>query len=147
MGTRCQVKVKEHGVICPQEEVTLYHHFDGYPSNMVPLIAKAYEADWKHGRVGKVATFLVTQDAEGYEIEQGHELHGDIEWYYILDVKSEQHIGAIPEWFLRVYKTPFNCYSIHDMKLVFSGPIEDAEKNIEAMEEMQAWEPDAKEQF
>lgn len=102
---------------------------------MVPLIADAYAPEWKHGRIGKVATFVLAQDPEGYELEQGHELHGDIEWYYILEVKSESHVGAIPEWFLRVYDVPYGANSIHDMRLVFKGPIADAVKRAVSMED------------
>lgn len=135
MSTRCQVKIVTKGVQRPQEEFTLYHHCDGYPSSMVPLIAAAYAPDWQHGRNGKVATFVVVEDPTGYEIEQGHALHGDIEWYYILEVKSETHVGAIPEWFLRVYAVPSGVTSIHDMRLVFKGPIAEAAKRAETMEE------------
>jgi hypothetical protein len=41
MSTRCQVKVSS-GVKGNQEAVTLYHHHDGYPTNMLPLMADAY---------------------------------------------------------------------------------------------------------
>ena len=39
MSTRCMVEVR--GGINQTSEV-LYHHSDGYPSNMVPLIQAAY---------------------------------------------------------------------------------------------------------
>lgn len=136
MSTRCQVKIVTEGVQCPQEEVTLYHHCDGYPSSMVPLIAAAYEPDWRHGRVGKVATFVVAEDPTGYEIEQGHALHGDIEWYYILGV--EDNPKDAPKWFLRVYEVPYESDSINEMRLVFKGPIEEAVKQAETMEESAA---------
>lgn len=104
MSTRCQVKIKEHGSISSKDQVTLYHHCDGYPTAMIPLIAAAYKPDWKHGRFGKVVSFVIAEDPEGYEVEQGHAMHGDIEWYYILEVKSKQDVSAIPQWILNVYK-------------------------------------------
>jgi len=134
MSTRCQVKVKEFGVENDQEAFTLYHHCDGYPSAMVPLIAGAYKPDWKHGRIGKVASFVVAEDVEGYEVEQGHELHGDIEWYYVLEVKSETHVSAVPEWFLTVYDAPYDSRSIQDMRKVFEGRIQDAVPLADSME-------------
>ena len=42
MGTRCQVQVVEEAENKDWEEkVTLYHHWDGYPDNMIPLFKKA----------------------------------------------------------------------------------------------------------
>jgi hypothetical protein len=135
MSTRCQVKIVTAGVQSSKNEFTLYHHCDGYPSAMVPLIAAAYAPDWKHGRNGKVAAFVIAEDENGYELEQGHALHGNIEWYYILEVKSETHVGAIPEWFLRVYAVPYGALAMPDMRLVFKGPIAEAVKRAETMEE------------
>jgi hypothetical protein len=130
MSTRCQVKIKEFGVTDPDNEFTLYHHCDGYPSSMVPLIAAAYAPDWKHGRVGKAAAFVVAEDVEGYDMEQGHALHGDIEWYYILSIRDEQ----VPEWTLRVYQVVGEPV-LEDMRLVFNGPIAEAVKKSATMEE------------
>ena len=91
MSTRCQVKVVAGGWCAGHEDATftLYHHCDGYPSNMLPLMASAYENDWQHERPGKAASFLCAVDPGGFEPEQGHELHGDIEWYYILHVTAK----------------------------------------------------------
>lgn len=132
MSTRCQVKITEKGVKNDKEAVTLYHHCDGYPSNMVPLIAGAYKPDWKHGRIGKAVSFVVAEDVDGYDVEQGHELHRDIEWYYILEIKSEQHVAAIPEWTLNVYECDGD--SLSDYTKVYSGPIEKAVPLADSME-------------
>ena len=83
MSTRCQVQV-----VGEDEKFTLYHHWDGYPSNMVKLLCEAY-ASFKAkpragGTAGKAVSFVVAADPDGYEVEEGHELHGDIEWYYRL---------------------------------------------------------------
>ena len=102
MSTRCQVKVTGAW----QQAVTLYHHTDGYPSFIVPLIRKAHEAmaqptrsgteeldeRWRMNRAGKVASYLCFVDPGVFEPEVGHALHGDIEWYYTLDV-SQGHAG------------------------------------------------------
>lgn len=133
MSTRCQVKVVskdfEKGTA-----ITLYHHCDGYPSNMVPLIASAYRPDWQHGRVGKVAAFLCAADPGGFEPEEGHDLHGDIEWYYIIQISSKGHIEDIPTWNLVVYDVPCDARNVGSMKKVFVGPIEDAVKLADKME-------------
>lgn len=102
MSTRCQVKVIDDKD--PDDAVTLYHHCDGYPTNMLPLIAAAYEPNWEHGRVGKVASFLCAEDPGSFEPESGHELHGDIEWYYILKIKADYDVQAVPVWFIDVYR-------------------------------------------
>ena len=105
MSTRCQVKV-EH--LSHKEAVTLYHHCDGYPSNMVPLIASAYKPDWQHGRAGKVASFLCATDPDGFEPEDSHDLHGDIEWYYILEMDGSGDTFDIPVWKLKVHTIPYD---------------------------------------
>ena len=91
MSTRCQVKVIQEGMGNDwKEEVTLYHHYDGYPENMIPVINKAfnfkdkYDNDWIKGRAGKVASLLCWADPGIFEPESGHELHPDIEYYYKL---------------------------------------------------------------
>lgn len=107
MSTRCQVKI--HGPKGKEKDaVTLYHHCDGYPTYMLPTIFRGYAPDWKHGRIGKAASFIVAADPEEYEIEEGHALHGDIEWYYTIEVVSEQHVNAIPTWKVTVHKVSFN---------------------------------------
>jgi len=86
MGTRCQVKVTQEGMKYIdggkiKEAVTLYHHFDGYLSNMVPLFIKAYgigrvpkfsygdlyEEAWRLGCIGKAASFLCAADPGAFE--------------------------------------------------------------------------------
>ena len=101
MSTRCQVQVR-HG----DEQITLYHHTDGYPSYMLPLFGKAYELSgkgWQAGRVGKIASFLCAADPGVFEPEEGAKLHGDIEWYYRIEPTGETHIGACPLWHITVY--------------------------------------------
>jgi len=106
MSTRCQVHVVCEGVGWT-EACTLYHHFDGYPSNIVPLIAKAFELSgkgWEAGRAGKAASFLCAADPGGFEPEEGHELHGDIEFYYVVHLVNKHHgcVGDKPAWEVEV---------------------------------------------
>lgn len=102
MSTRCQVKVIQKGMRW-EEAVTLYHHCDGYPSNMLPLIHSAYEPDWEHGRAGKVASFLCAKNPGEFEPEDHHRIHQDIDWYYVLTVTSDETVGSIPKWSIEVF--------------------------------------------
>ena len=95
MSTRCQVQVIQEGMGSWEDKVTLYHHTDGYPEYMIPIINKAYNykrkplwkgdtdlsCGWEKGRAGKVASLLCWADPIVFEPEEGHELHGDIEYY------------------------------------------------------------------
>ncbi len=97
MSTRCQVQVIQEGE-CREQRITLYHHWDGYPENIIPLIYKAYcyeenpssvskntfKTDWRKARAGKVASLLCWADPAEFEPEQGHRLHADIQYYYRL---------------------------------------------------------------
>ena len=102
MSTRCQVRVIQRAIDIfnkPwEEDVTLYHHTDGYPEYMIPIIWNAYNftdeeesifesnkasfRSWQKERAGKVASFLCWADPGVFEPEAGHELHVDIEYYY-----------------------------------------------------------------
>ena len=121
MSTRCQVSVK--GGLFP-EQFTLYHHTDGYPEVMIPLIQRAWEMqahnvfvdpyvsekDWRKGRTGKVASFLCAADPGVMEPENSHELHQDTEYYYEIFVNqtndgfgwdiriSDGNLNIIDDW-------------------------------------------------
>ena len=126
MSTRCQTKVFQTGTGWDQA-VTLYHHCDGYPSAMLPLFAEAwlkfgtgsvtgnafpYKRGWECGRAGHVASYLCATDPDGFEPEEGHGLHGDIEWYYTLECRNASggSMAESPEWFVQV----------HDIENVFT---------------------------
>jgi hypothetical protein len=132
MSTRCQVKIE--GVDLEKgEAITLYHHCDGYPSNMVPLLARAYKPDWQHGRVGKAASFVIALEPDQFEPEAGHDLHGDIEWYYIIRVSSKGHTADVPKWTLSVYKCTGD--TLDEFTLVYNGLIQKAVELADSMEE------------
>jgi hypothetical protein len=109
MSTRCQVKVTQ-----PNESITLYHHTDGYPEYMIPMIARAYHfqdetskkyyhdgKDWRKGRAGKVAGLICWSDPGTFEPEDTHTLHGDIEYYYLINVIDEDK----PRWEVSIYES------------------------------------------
>ena len=124
MSTRCQVQVIEGDQ--PWEKLTLYHHCDGYPSNMLPLIQKAYTmigSGWKAGRAGQMASYLCATDPGGFEPEAGHELHGDIEYFYtIRPSNQDKHIGAVVKWIVTAYGVPLDCKTVDQMTLLATAP-------------------------
>jgi hypothetical protein len=107
MSTRCQVQVIGTGE--DADKVTLYHHTDGYPSFMVPLIAKAYRhavkpspdgyaRAWQAARVGKSAGQLCWAHPGKMEPEAGHDLHGDIAYLYLVYISGAMDTGATGRW-------------------------------------------------
>jgi len=118
MSTRCQVKVTGTD-INGSDSFTLYHHCDGYPDYMLPLIAKGHIDSWQAGRIGKAAAMVVSSDPTGFELEQGHELHGDIEYYYVVDVNGG-------DWLITAYESPYDPSSIADMDKIGVFDLEQA---------------------
>ena len=109
MSTRCQVTVIQEGLSW-QERLTLYHHCDGYPSYMLPVIQQAWDLShggWEAGSAGTAASYLCAADPGQMEPEEGHALHGDIEYFYRLFVSNEQNgtIGERPVWEVEVLET------------------------------------------
>jgi len=119
MSTRCQVQVIQEGIW--SKKVTLYHHCDGYPDNILPIIQQAYEIGaqkgnraqlglWELGRAGKVASLLCAADPGQFEPESGHKLHGDIEYYYRLYLVNKKggSLAENPVWEIEIYTTHKN---------------------------------------
>ena len=132
MSTRCQVQVVEGDGKQPWEKLTLYHHSDGYPTHILPEIVETFEEfgkGWEGYRAGKVASFLCAAHPGTFEPEAGHTLHGDIEWYYVLQV-GEKRGGEYSMWNVDVYKVRSGR-----KKLVYHGSIEDARDNDKLIEE------------
>lgn len=141
MSTRCQVHVVENDGNQPWERLTLYHHCDGYASNMLPLIASAFKArtkGWEGGRAGKVASFLCAADPGQFEPEPGHELHGDIEWYYRLWVKEHHDVEGRPiTWEIEVFDPDTNTgtHLAPGRLLLARMSVEDAAKGYDKFED------------
>ena len=106
MSTRSQVKVTDG-----DNSLTLYHHTDGYPSGILPLIRQAwtkYGQEWEGARVYKVASMLCAVDPVIFEPLDYHTIHGDIEFYYLIDCKGTAHIGTKPDWTVTTYAVSFD---------------------------------------
>ena len=105
MATRCQVEIVPTGNaldrgIRPEDVNRLYHHWDGYPTNMLPNIrdaftkAVAYLKENSEPGGGarqiihclsdpaKSAAFLCHHEPDGYEPEDHDAVHGDAEFFY-----------------------------------------------------------------
>jgi hypothetical protein len=124
MSTRCQVQVIQEGLPWEQK-ITLYHHCDGYPSNIIPLLREAFNSgdEWERGRAGKAASFLCAVDPGQFEPEDSHQKHGDIEYYYKLYVVNTQ-LGRIEEkvqWEVEIYNP--------DNLILKRSPIEEIDAN------------------
>ncbi len=106
MSTRCNVVVK--GGNQNEKAQQLYHHCDGYPTNLLGRILEGRKIGltqptwakgnpdplygvqpWQLGRVGKVASFLCAADPGQFEPEEPG-LHSDIEYFYEVDLITEK---------------------------------------------------------
>jgi len=132
MSTRCQVQVIEDYANGDQEKATLYHHCDGYPSNMLRLFWESWQAmhnytykmykkmgyknedckryqeysGYQLDRCGYVSSFLCFVDPTGYGPLGYHDLHGDIEYYYRLYTAPAVQDKSI--WEVEVYTSHGN---------------------------------------
>lgn len=103
MSTRCQVEVFDQ----IGESRWLYHHWDGYPTSMLPLFVQAWEKAqallttdghdqfWQLGRAGKVASFLCHADPMGFEVEGVDHQRGDVDWVYRIFIVGDYDQ---PQW-------------------------------------------------
>lgn len=106
MSTRSQVKVTDG-----THSLTLYHHTDGYPTGILPLIFQAwdkYGRGWEGARVHKVASMLCATDPVIFEPLDYHTLHADIEYYYVINCKDTAHVGTTPDWTVTSYAVAFD---------------------------------------
>ena len=90
MATRTTIQLQNTvGVI--EQTVTLYKHWDGYPSNVIPLIELAVKnanVNPRNGRyTSNVLAELIKLDNE-ICITKSHEVHGDTEYQYNLKGKN-----------------------------------------------------------
>ncbi len=144
MSTRCQLQVIQQEPYITK--VTLYHHHAGNPEYMIPSIYKAYtwvnESDingnWIKGRAGKVASLLCWADPGEFEPEEGHNLHGDIEFYYRLycdySYREKRAIWKIDIYYRQEWSDEIDHQTtLADFKLIKSQQnIEDLVKNTMA---------------
>lgn len=120
MSTRCQVQIKQTRELQGWDDlISLYHHWDGYPEHMLPIIYRAFKnaskipADYKHlgsnpnafklGRAGHIASYLCAADMHQFEPESSTELHSDIEWLYIIEPKQKKD-SIYYQWYVTVYE-------------------------------------------
>lgn len=88
MSTRCQIEFR-----CGPDRRTVYRHWDGYPSAVVPDLLAFLAWSTRHGDVEyESANFLFWSKRDlgarseqlGFGICVNDELHGDIEYYYVV---------------------------------------------------------------
>ena len=97
MSTRANVHVTATGLVeGDTETIQLYHHCDGYPTNMLPLMASHKGNGWQAGRAGKLAAYLIATDPGGFEPEPELGLHPDIEYFYCVTTHNKNG-GATSE--------------------------------------------------
>ena len=122
MSTRANVRITAEGLGW-EDEVQLYRHCDGYPTSVLPSLAKAYKwsgGGWEAGRPGKAAAYICAASFQKakkagdlelapyvpYEPDSDLRLHPDIEWVYRV-VLVNHHSGITteePTWEVEVYK-------------------------------------------
>lgn len=93
MSTRCQIEFKRGS-----QRRTIYRHWDGYPGAVLPDLLSFLAWSTRGGDVEyEAANFLFWSKREldernqelGFGVCQNDELHGDIEFYYV--VEHTQH--------------------------------------------------------
>jgi len=97
MSTRCQVEFRDQYSKEGEKDVMLYHHYDGYPENMIPTIKdglKSFDKSgahpywWDSERVA--AHFVANVDNGDFpQFQPSSEVHGDIEFYYIVTLIND----------------------------------------------------------
>ena len=93
MSTRCIVEIKDYWMCDDkkvEKELTLYHHYDGYPSGVGKfLIEKIYPDLTRRNNIdGEIIAnkLIKDKDDNGYEIT--YYTHSDIEYKYVIDVPA-----------------------------------------------------------
>ena len=144
MSTRANVRITSEG-LGGWEEVQLYRHCDGYPTSVLPSLAKAFEwsgGGWEAGRPAKAAAFIIAANYEPareqngvrylpytpYEPDTDLQLHGDIEWLYrvVVITHSRFYTDRGPTWEVEVYKPTaefWNEPSFQNCRLVKRGEV------------------------
>ena len=87
MSTRSAVIVKQEG----QQDVYLYHHFDGYPDGVgYSLLCESKTwNEWNKWYNNSIVNELIKdKEDDGYEFTQY--IHSDIEYLYIIDCDKKK---------------------------------------------------------
>lgn len=86
MSTRCQIEFRNSRI-----RRTVYRHWDGYPSAVIPDLLAFLAWSTRHGDVEyEAANFLYWSKRDldepqlGFGICANDELHGDVEFYYVV---------------------------------------------------------------
>lgn len=130
MSTRSQILVKAEGLdFSYLHRYPLYHQCDGYPSNILPLIRKAYKKAigqkqpwggipalagyiqrdypdaWEAGRPEKVASFLCAVEPGAFVPMLTKQIGNWIEWYYVITAVNIRQgcTTDFPTWKVDVY--------------------------------------------
>jgi hypothetical protein len=105
MSTRCQVFIIEKLKGKEERIGTLYHHFDGYPERMVPMLNEAIKK-WQKEATRRptdsytLINYIVAEDPSGYMMEPiDGKIHFDLAYLYEVRVKSK---GNNWEWTAQV---------------------------------------------
>ena len=87
MSTRCQIEFK-----CGDVRRTVYRHWDGYPAAVIPDLLAFLQWSTRSGDIEyEAANFLfwskqgLDDPQLGFGICANDELHGDVEYYYIVE--------------------------------------------------------------
>lgn len=116
MSTRCQVQVTDG-----EDKLTMYHHYDGYPDNILKQLQSGYnkgietikntsymsekdalrQRGYMMTRAYKASAFIIASEPDGFEPLDYHDRHGDIEWFYTVHVFEE---AGKPKWTVDVEK-------------------------------------------
>jgi len=144
MSTRSQVKVlSEEPEAEFSENVTLYHHWDGYPGNMISIIYKGWKSItsikdrtypntnlYQVNRAGHAAGHLCHIDPWIFEPESGHTIHDDVEWYYKVWVDGHKNNKRIKirgdnvrEWVVEIYAAYDEDEGPPKIELIYSDNI------------------------
>ena len=107
--------------------IQLYHHCDGYPTNMLPLMASHKGNGWQAGRAGKLAAYLIATDPGGFEPEPELGLHPDIEYFYRVTThnKNGGATSEIPRIEVEIYVPSDGFWDAPDLEHMrkLAGPI------------------------
>lgn len=86
MSTRCQIEFRNNGM-----RRTVYRHSDGYPSSVIPDLLAFLQWSTRDDVEYEAANFLywskrnLDEQQLGFGICANDELHGDIEYYYVVE--------------------------------------------------------------